>query len=96
MELAIIARFHAQEGKEAAVEAAIREVIPQSRAEPACLYINGHRSIRDPRLFHIYSRWTDETTFERHATLAHTVKFIATVERLIDHPLDIVRAEVIA
>jgi quinol monooxygenase YgiN len=52
MELAIIARFHAQAGKEAA--------------------------------------------FEVHATLKHTVKFIDTVEKLIDHPLDIVRAEVIA
>jgi quinol monooxygenase YgiN len=96
MELAIIARFHAQAGKEAAVEAAIREVIPQSRAEATCLSINGHRSIRDPRLFHIYSRWRDEAAFEVHATLPHTVKFIDTVEKLIDHPLDVVRAAIIA
>jgi quinol monooxygenase YgiN len=96
MGLTIIARFHAQTGREAAVEVAIREVIPQTRAEATCLFANGHRSIRDPRLFHILTRWTDEAAFEVHATLPHTVKFIDTVEKLIDHPLDIVRAEVIA
>ena len=96
MELTIVARFHAHAGKEAAVEAAIREVIPQTRSEKTCLFANGHRSIRDPRQFHILSRWTDEAAFEVHATLPHTVKFIATVEKLIDHPLDITRAAVIA
>jgi len=96
MELTIIARFHAQAGKEDAVEAAVREVIPYTRAEATCLFVNGHRSNRDPRLFHILSRWTDEAAFEVHATLPHTVKFIDTVEKLIDHPLDITRATVIA
>jgi quinol monooxygenase YgiN len=51
------------------------------------------RSIRDPRLFYIHSRWQDEAAFERHAGLPHTVRFVGRVESLIDHPLDVIRAE---
>lgn len=94
-ELVIFARFHALEGKEAAIEAAIREVIPQTRAEPACLAISGHRSTRDPRLFFIHSRWIDEAAFEIHAGLPHTVRFVETVSKLIDHPFEAARTTAI-
>jgi quinol monooxygenase YgiN len=30
------------------------------------------RSIRDPRLFYIHSRWVDEAAFDTHAGLPHT------------------------
>jgi quinol monooxygenase YgiN len=96
VELVIIARFRASEGHEAAVAAAIRVVVPQSRAEPGCVSIAGYRSTRDPRLHWIYSRWVDEAAFELHATLPHTVHFIAHVRKLIDHPLEVTRNHPIA
>jgi len=96
MELYIFGRFHALEGSEAAVAAAIREVVPQTRAEPTCLGIQAFHSIREPRLFYIYSRWTDEAAFEYHAKLPHTVRFVGTVEKLIDHPVSVTRARPIA
>jgi quinol monooxygenase YgiN len=92
MELTIFARFHARDGQADAVEAAIREVVPPTRAEPGCLGIEAHRSIQDPRLFHIHSRWIDEAAFEVHDALPHTVRFLDTVQPLIDHPLDVSRA----
>jgi quinol monooxygenase YgiN len=92
MTLTIFARFHAAPGQAEVLAAAIREVAPQTRAETACLGIETYRSIRDPQLFHIHSRWTDEGAFEVHATLAHTVRFIATAERLVDQPLEVSRA----
>ncbi len=92
MELAIIARFHAREGMEASVKAAIVAVSKPTRAEPGCLAYAAYRSIRDPRLFFIHSRWRDEAAFEHHADLPHTVEFLARVEPLIDHPFDIARA----
>jgi len=95
VELYIFARFHAREGQEAAVAAAIRDTIGFTRAEPGCLDIHAFRSTRDPRLFYIHSRWKDEAAFELHATLPHTVRFIARVEPLIDHPLDVARTEMI-
>ena len=51
---------------------------------------------RDPQLFFIHSLWTDEAAFDRHAGLPHTVRFLATVQSLVDHPLDVRRARAIA
>jgi quinol monooxygenase YgiN len=92
MTLTIFARFHAAPGRADAVAAAIREVAPQTRAEAGCLGIETYRSIRDPELFHIHSRWTDEAAFEAHAQLPHTVRFIAAVQDLVDQPLEVSRA----
>jgi len=61
------ARFHAREGKEAAIEAAPREVLGSTRAEPGCLEIGCFRATMDPRLFWVHSRWTDKAAFENHA-----------------------------
>ena len=91
MEVFIFARFRAKAGEEANVEAAIREVAGPTRAEPGCLDYHLFRSTRDPRLFYIHTRFRDEAAFEHHADLPHTVRFLARVESLIDHPLDITR-----
>ena len=93
MELAIFARFHARPGSEGAVAEAILDNLAPTRAEEGCLSIHAFRSIRDPLLFYIHSRWTDEAAFELHAGLPHTVRFLARVQPLIDHPLDVTRSE---
>ena len=93
MELCIFARFHARPGNEGAVAEALRYTIAHSRKERGCLSIHAFRSIRDPRLFYIHSRWKDEAAFEHHVGLPHTVRFVERVEPLIDHPLDVTRAE---
>jgi quinol monooxygenase YgiN len=87
------ARFHARGGEEAAVAEALREVVERSREEAGCLGIHAFRSLRHPKVFYIHSRWKDETAFEHHAELPHTVRFIHHVEPLIDHALDVTRAE---
>ena len=95
MELFIFARFHARAGEESALEEALLAVVAPSREEVGCLSMHAFRSTRDPRLFYIHSRWTDEDAFEYHATLPHTVRFIERVEPLIDHPLDVTRARLV-
>jgi quinol monooxygenase YgiN len=94
MELFIFARFHAREGEQANVAAAIREVLAPSRAEPGCVGIDGFASTRDSRLFYIHSRWIDEAAFDLHATLAHTVRFAERMTPLIEHPFEATRARV--
>jgi quinol monooxygenase YgiN len=96
MELFIFARFHAYDGREGAVEEALREVAGPSRTEPGCLGLQVFRSVRDRRLFYVHSRWQDEAAFEIHAELLHTVRFLERVQPLIDHPLDVNRTEMIA
>ena len=93
MEVFVFARFHARPGSQGAVAEVLRDVLPPTREEPGCLRIHAFRSIRDPRLFYIHSRWKDEAAFDHHAGLPHTVRFVERVEPLIDHPLDVTRAE---
>ena len=93
MELVIFARFHARPGQEHAVADAVRTVVLPTREEPGCLAIGAFRSTRDPRLFYIHSRWKDEAAFERHAGLPYTVSFLERVATLIDHAVDVTRAE---
>jgi quinol monooxygenase YgiN len=93
MALFIFARFHARPGDEGAVAEALRDILAPSREEPGCLSIHAFRSMRDLRLFYIHSRWKDEAAFEHHAGLPHTIRFLERVEPLIDHPLDVTRAE---
>jgi len=92
MELFIFARFHARESEGSALAAVLGEQIRFARGEPGCLMIDAYRSTRDPRLFYIHSRWTDEAAFEVHAELSNTLRFLDRVQPLIDHPLDVTRA----
>lgn len=95
MELFIFARFHARAGNERAVEEALGDVLGPSREEAGCVSIHAFRSTRDSRLFYIHSQWRNEVAFEYHADLPHTVRFIERMESLVDHPLDVTRAELI-
>jgi len=92
MELFIFARFHALEGHEAAAEAVLRDEVEAARADRGCLAHSVYRSIRDPRLFWIHSRWADAAAFDAHAELAHTQRFVQRIQALIDHPLEVTRA----
>jgi quinol monooxygenase YgiN len=93
VEMYFFARFHAHAGNEEGVSEALLDVLAPSQEEPGCLSIHAFRSIHDPRLFYIHSRWKDEAAFEIHARLPHTVRFIERVEPLIDHPLDLTRTK---
>ncbi len=95
MEITIFARFHARAGRENEVAEALLEVATPSRSEPGCLSLEDFRSVRDPRLFYVHSRWRDEAAFDLHAELPHTVRFIERVQPLIDHPLDVQRTAVL-
>jgi len=91
MTLTVFARFHAAPGQADGVAEAIRRVVPPTIAEPGCLGIEGYRSIVDPDLFHIHSRWVDAAAFERHAGLTHTIAFLQSIDRLVDQPREVSR-----
>jgi quinol monooxygenase YgiN len=96
MELSIFARFHVRKGREVIAAAVLRQQAAAVLMEPGCIAIQAYGSIRDPRLFYIYSRWTDEAAFEIHADLPRTVEFIKQMKVLIDHPFEATRARPLA
>jgi quinol monooxygenase YgiN len=95
MPLFIFARFHAREGQEAAVAAALHDTVEPTSKEAGCREIKAYRSIRDPRLFYIHSIWTDEAAFDAHTEQPHTLRFVKRVEPLIDHPVEATRTTAI-
>ena len=62
------------------------------RAEPGCLEMGTYKSVRDPRLFWIHSRWEDEAAFNVHANLPNTDRFVERAEQLIAQPFDVTRS----
>ncbi len=91
MELYIFGRFLALDGKESAFEAALGDVVTATRAEAGCLEVHGYRGVRNARLYYLHSRWKDVETFELHAKLPHTEKFLEQVEKLLAEPRDVKR-----
>jgi len=89
MEVFVFARFHAREGEENALEAALRDQLHSVRADASCLAVGTFRYTHDPRLFYLYSRWIDEAAFNSHAGLPHSMRFLERVRPLIDHPSDV-------
>jgi quinol monooxygenase YgiN len=85
VEVVVIARLHARAGKRSEVQRAMHAVQGPTRAEPGCLAYGAFRSLRDPDEFYIHSRWQDMAAFERHADLPHTVRFLESIEPLLDH-----------
>ena len=51
------------------------------------LRIDVFESVREPLVFAVYSEWVDEAAFETHATLSHTLRFLAAAETLLPHPV---------
>ena len=96
MEQYVFVRLLARAGEEVAVEEALREVLGPSRGEPGCLSFHLFRSLREPRLFFIHSRWVDAAAFHQHAELAHTKRFLERVDALLERPREVTRTELIA
>ena len=95
MELFIFTRLHARPTREKALEDALRYLLAISCEQSGCLDIRAFRSTHDARLFYVHSRWANEAAFEAHVSLPQTLRFNKHVKSLIDHPLEVTRAELI-
>ena len=93
MEIFVFARLHARPGMQREAYQAMFEVQGPTRQEPGCLSYGAFRSVRDPDEFYIHTRWKDIASFERHAELPHTVRFVESVEPLLDHPFKVTLSE---
>ena len=96
MELYMFGRFEVRAGAEEEFEQALRAVMAATRAESGCLEAHGYRAVRKAGLYFLHSRWKDAATFDAHANLPHTLKFLEVAESLLEKPRDVVRMERIA
>jgi quinol monooxygenase YgiN len=86
VEIFVFARLHARPGRQRNVQQAMLEVGEPTRNEPGCLSHGAFQSVRDPDEFYIHSRWQNLASFDHHAKLPHTVRFIDCLGPLLDHP----------
>ena len=93
MEVFIFARLHAAPGKRDSVREAMWRIQGPTRKEPGCLSYGAFESLRDPDEFVIHTHWKELSAFEAHAELPHTVRFVAEVEPLLDHPFKVTVSE---
>lgn len=93
MELYIFGKFLVRDGQESTFEEALRDVVTATRAEAGCLEVHGYRSVRNARLYYLHSRWKDVESFELHAKLPHTERFLEQVEKLLAEARDVKRCE---
>jgi quinol monooxygenase YgiN len=94
--LFVFVRLHARAGHEDEVFAALTAVVTASREEPGCVSMHAFRSVRDPQRFFIHSVWKDAHAFNLHAKLPHTLRFMETVDGLVDEPREVTRTTRIA
>lgn len=87
MEIQVTTRFHARSKEVDHVSAAIEAIVPPVREEPQCLGVLAYRSLDDPRLFFITSRWAEVSAYERHHELPRTRVFLERVQAMVDEPV---------
>lgn len=71
MAFVVIAQYRVRADAEARVEEALRKMTGPTRAEPGNLDYQVFRDPRDPSLFVLFERYTDESAFDAHRASPH-------------------------
>ena len=86
MALFIFARFHAREGQETAVAAALRDVVAPSRKEPGCKQYALLEVEGEPGRFLTYERWSKKDDLKAHMTTPHLKEIVPKLEGVLAKP----------
>ena len=76
MAYVVCAKWTAEEGKEERLAQICEEMTEPSRAEPANVFYQAHRSPDDPRLFFLYEQYEDEAGYEAHMASEHFTRLV--------------------
>ena len=82
----IFARADAKQGQESLLASVLVRHLPEVRLCSGCRFVHDYRSIHDPRLFYIHSRWSDLESFESYAVLPETERFAVAAAKHMEHP----------
>ena len=92
----VVAKLKAQEGKEATLEAALRDMVKKVASEDGTEVYTLHRSSEDPALFMFYEKYKDADALKIHSTSPYFKALFATVQPLLAAPPDIAMFEELA
>ena len=88
-EIAKIVLMRAKPGGAAALDAALRGLIADSRKEEGSVYCELHRGSADDELFMVYERWSGDAAFDLHMTQPHVATFLTAVDTLLAEPPEV-------
>jgi quinol monooxygenase YgiN len=71
MTYVVVAQYRVRAGGEARVADGLRNMVAPTRAEPGNLDYQVFRDPRDPTLFVLFERYTDESAFAAHLASPH-------------------------
>src|SRR5215472_8989598 len=77
VECVVIAQYRVRAGEEEKVEAALRQMVAPTRAEPGNLDYQVFRDPTDPALFVLFERYAGEEAFEAHRASPHFGTWLA-------------------
>lgn len=77
MEFVVIAQYRARAGAADVVAEALRNMVEPTRSEPGNLDYQVFRDPRDPSLFVLFERYSDESAFDAHRASPHFGTWLA-------------------
>ncbi len=85
MPFALVVRFTVRPGAEAQFDALVAETVAAIRdSEPETLVYACHRAVGEPGRRTFYELYRDRAAFEMHESMAHTRRFLAEREALLE------------
>jgi quinol monooxygenase YgiN len=92
----VVARLKAQEGKEAILETALRDMVKKVASEDGTEAYTLHRSGKEPTLFMFYEKYKDADALKRHSATPHFKTLFTTIQPLLAAPPEIEMYEELA
>jgi quinol monooxygenase YgiN len=85
----VVAKLKAQEGKEATLEAALRDMVKKVASEEETEAYTLHKSSKDPVLFMFYEKYKNADALKFHSATPHFKALFATIQPMLAEPPDI-------
>ena len=92
-DLIVLATARAQPGKEAELEAALREAAGPTREQPGCVQFLLLRAQSDKSTLVGYERWASEADHQKHLKGAHIQRLMTRMADILAAPPSIVSYE---
>lgn len=85
----VVAKLKAQEGKEAALEAALRDMVKKVASEDGTEAYTLHKSKKDPSLFMFYEKYQNSEALKLHSATPYFKALFTTIQPMLAAPPDI-------